>query len=180
MHYSQRWGFIHKYFFTCWFSHKFIDDFLMWAHMLWKCGWQLLDSSWLCAALLGRLARRECCTRCDSVLGSFAVAAALLTALAEVLWQPPCEWNLSVSVGWQLSVPQWGHSAPRSLVETENHQSFHWQILNFPPGTFWVLCTPLTTANAVALELLMTVMCSAQTWEYLSLILSAVTAAVFY
>lgn len=74
----------------------------------------------------GRLALRECCTRGNSVLlGSSAMVAALLTGLAQVLWQPPGLESFCVcgvaAVGASVLTLLPGSLVKSQCVKTEDH-----------------------------------------------------------
>lgn len=143
-----------------------------------------LDSMWLCpaflgsSAALGRLALGECCTR---VVHSSWGALLWLLLCWQVLWQLPC---LECFSGVTAVVPQWWHSAPRVTYEGSVCEDWRSSVLALANNEFSSrqFLSSVHTCNfcKCSVGVLMTVMCSEQTCEYLTLILSAVNLVVFY
>lgn len=177
----------------CWFSHMFImTSWCGWTQLLWKSAWQPLDSIFGFHVALSCIPGQQCCSGqagtggmlhqgSSFLLGSFAVAAALLTGPAQVLWQLPC---LECFSGVTAVVPQWWHSAPRVTYEGSVCEDWRSSVLALANNEFSSrqFLSSVHTCNycKCSVGVLMTVMCSEQTCEYLTLILSAVNLVVFY
>lgn len=69
------------------------------------------------------------------LLGSFVVAAALLTGPAQVLWQPPCLECFCVC-GVTAVVSQWWHSAPRVTCEESGCEDWRSSVLALTNNEF--------------------------------------------